>query len=273
MDLHGSIAAVSVEVKGEIFKALIRSWVLKSSNAVSHYYGKFPVPRVAIEIHAIEGQKVGGGVTFPGEIPRITIRVGRNATESELLHSDWTMVHEKIHLAFPWMANKHNWMTEGLAVYIDSISRVQVGHLSEERIWSDFTKMMPRGLPQATDGGFEISASWGRTYWGGAMFCLLADVRIRVETDNKWGLQHALRAINSKRDFRQEWDFLETLTIGDAATGRNVLVSLYEEMKSEAVSPDLEALWRNLGIVKSSSGISFDDAAPLANIRKAIITV
>jgi len=180
------------------------------------------------------------------------------------------MVHEMIHLAFPWMAMQHNWMTEGLAVYVESIARVQIGHLPPEQIWLDFMRMMPKGLPQGSDGGFETNTSWGRTYWGGAMFCLLADVRIRRATGNEVGLQHALKAINNSRDFRREWDFRETLAIGDAAAGSSVLISMYEEMKDRAVSPDLQLLWKNLGISENSGSVVLDDTAPFARFRKAI---
>ena len=42
-------------------------------------------------------------------------------------------------------------------------------------------------------GGFGLdnTHTWGRTYWGGAMFCLLADVEIRRRTHNRRGLQDA----------------------------------------------------------------------------------
>ena len=41
---------------------------------------------------------------------------------------------------------------------------------------------MPKGLPQAGDQGLDNTGTWGREYWGGAMFCLLADIEIRKAT-------------------------------------------------------------------------------------------
>lgn len=90
------------------FRTLVRSWILKSSDAVSHYYEKFPVPRVTIKVLVIDGNGVGNGVTIPGNIPKITIHVGDLASEATLMQSDWVMVHEMIHLAFPWMTAKYN---------------------------------------------------------------------------------------------------------------------------------------------------------------------
>lgn len=188
------------------------------------------------------------------------------------MERDWVMVHEMIHLAFPWMDGRHNWMAEGIAVYVESIARLQAGHVSPAQVWGDFARMMPRGLPQEGEGGFEVTKSWGRTYWGGAMFCLVADITIRQQTDNRFGLQHALRAINAARDFRREWDFRETLAIGDKATRTRVLLGQFETMAHDPVAPDLPALWRDLGIVVDGGQMRIENAAPLAGIRAAIET-
>lgn len=273
LELHGAAASVDIGGLDAAMEKLVRAWIAKSADAVVTYYGKFPVPAVAIALEQVEGGGVKGGRTEPGEIPHIDIHLGRGSTGQALLHDDWVLVHEMIHLAFPWLNMQHNWMAEGIAVYVEAVARVQAGHLKAEQIWGDFAKSMPKGLPRDGDGGLDETPSWGMTYWGGCMFCLMADIRIRQETDNRVGLQQALRAINAVRDFRKEWDFLETLELGDAATGRHVLTGLYGEMKDKPVKPDLDAMWKELGIVKSVSGIGFDDTAPLAAIRKAITAV
>jgi hypothetical protein len=131
---------------------------------------------------------------------------------------------------------------------------------------------MPKGLPREGEGGLDQTRSWGRTYWGGALFCLLCDIRIREKTGNRRGLQHALRAINAERDFRQEWPFRETLAIGDSGTGTSVLVDSYDEMKDTPVTTDLDQLWISLGIDRMAAGLRFDDSAPLAAIRRSITT-
>lgn len=268
-------ARATVEIEGESgadFSGLVRRWLGRSAEAVQSYYGRFPVPEVYIHIVVSEGAGVRGGQTFSGELPLIRIRVGRNSSEADLLQKDWVMVHEMVHLAFPWMNLRNNWMAEGLAVYVESIARVHAGHLTPARIWGDFMRMMPRGLPAPGDGGFDVTVNWGRTYWGGAIYCLMADVAIRQQTENRLGLLHALRAINAGRDFRREWDFMETLEVGDAATATNVLITQYQAMRLEAVSPNLDALWSDLGLRVDGDTVEFDDDAPLAAIRRAIET-
>jgi hypothetical protein len=41
-------------------------------------------------------------------------------------------------------------------------------------------------------------------------------------------------------------------------------------MGSKPVAPDLAALWRDLGLKLQGESLAFDDAAPLAAIRKSI---
>lgn len=265
-----------MEIEGEAgpeFEGLVNRWLDHSAEAVQSYYGRFPVPEVYFHIIVSGGAGVRGGQTFPGDLPLIRARAGRNSSEADLLEKDWVMVHEMVHLAFPWMNQRNNWMAEGLAVYVESIARVHAGHLEPARIWADFANMMPRGLPAPGDGGFDVTVNWGRTYWGGAIFCLVADIAIRRQTESRLGLQHALRAINAERDFRREWNFIETLEIGDRATGTRVLVEQYEAMRTNAVSTDLDALWRDLGVRGGVGGaVALHDDAPLAAIRRAIET-
>src|SRR2546429_8387261 len=82
-----------------------------------------------------------------------------------------------------------------MATYVEGVARVQAGNRSEADVWAEEIRQMPRGMPQADDRGLDHTHTWGRTYWGGAMFCLPADVEIRTQTHNRFGLQDALRAV------------------------------------------------------------------------------
>jgi hypothetical protein len=48
------------------------------------------------------------------------------------------------------------------------------------------------------------------------------------------------------------------------------MTRLHDEMGPKPVTPDLAALWRDLGLKRIGEDIEFDDSAPLAAIRKAI---
>jgi hypothetical protein len=151
---------------------------------------------------------------------------------------------------------------------VESIARVAAGDLPPAQIWADFLRDMPKGLPAAGDAGLDDTRSWGRTYWGGALYFFLADLRIRQETAGRFALRDAFRAINMMGDYSRFLPLDKVLAAGDAATGTSVLSELYREMKDRPVAPDLEGLWKELGVALVDGAIRFDDSAPLASLRR-----
>lgn len=130
---------------------------------------------------------------------------------------------------------------------------------------------MPRGLPGAHGAGLDQDHSWGRTYWGGALFCLLADVGIRQRTHNRLGLQDAMQAVlRASGGLSTNWDIGKVLATADAAVGVPVMTELYAQMKDRPFAPDLPALWHSLGVEADGSSVRITDQAPLAAIRRAI---
>ena len=130
---------------------------------------------------------------------------------------------------------------------------------------------LPKGLPQSGDQGLDHTPTWGRTYWGGALFCTLADVEIRKRTQNTYGLQDALRAIvKAGGGMRVSWPLVKALKVGDQATGVAVLQELYEQMKATPVDVDLADLWQQLGVEVDGKQVTFHDDAPFVSVRKAI---
>lgn len=257
--------------KGVTNDALL-NWIKRASTAVCTYYGKFPVPQLRLQVHARGGEGVHHGVTFPSDNGGlIRISVGSTTTASDL-DTDWMLTHEMIHLAFPSMAEDHHWIEEGISTYVEPIARVQAGQLSATKMWHDVVRDMPQGEPQGGDRGLDHTPSWGRTYWGGAMFCLTADIRIREQTHNRKGLQDALRGIlSSGGNITQDWEIEQAFAAGDKATGTHVLTDLYHDMRDKAAPVDLNALWQKLGIQRAPDGtVRFDDQAPLAKVREAI---
>jgi predicted metalloprotease with PDZ domain len=100
---------------------------------------------------------------------------------------------------------------------------------------------------------------------------MLADIQIRQRTDNKKGLQDAMRAIvEAGGVIVHEWPIEQVLKVGDQTTGGTVLADLYKRMKDAPVETDLDDLWRKLGVQVNNGVVKFDDQAPLARIRKAI---
>ncbi|KAH2813232.1 hypothetical protein KXV85_004986, partial [Aspergillus fumigatus] len=153
------------------------------------------------------------------------------------------MVHEMVHLALPDMAERYAWLSEGLAVYVEPIARVQAGDLTVSAIWQAMMRDMPQGLPEPGDRGLDNTDTWGRRYWGGALFCLLADIEIRKATGNRLGLQDAMRGvIAAGGNHERDWPIARVLATADKAVGVDVLTRLHKEMGGKPVTPDLAAL-------------------------------
>ena len=259
----------------ELPRGAIMDWLATSAKAVSVYFGKFPVASARVLIVPVPGSGVQGGTTFGYRGAAIRLVVGSKVTEAEF-RDDWKAVHEMTHLALPDVEDSHLWLAEGIATYVEPVARVEAGDLTAEKIWGDMLRDMPKGLPQDGDRGLDHTPTWGRTYWGGAMFCLLADVEIRKKTGNAKGLQQALRGIvdsggNHEQDWH-EWPIERIFSVGDKATGTTVLSDLYKTMRARPYAPDLNALWRDLGVSVQQGRVVFDDNAPLAAIRRAITT-
>ena len=275
---HGEAIPVSggvVDVQysgppGAALEKLSKDWIENSARAVANYYGSFPVHEVTLRIRLRNGGEPSGGHTSGWDGNKIDIGLGRGATAKALV-DDWILPHEMIHLALPNLRDRHHWLEEGIATYVEPMARARVGLLTPAGAWSGVVEGMPQGLPEAGDRGLDYTHTWGRTYWGGALFCLRADVEIRRRTENRRGLEHALRAIIAAGgSIEVSWDIDRVISAGDAGAGVPVLRELYDEMKGMPVKVDLPALWKQLGITPKGKTVSFDDAAPLAPIRKAI---
>ena len=273
---HWKIGGATIDVeftpgRFDLPRANVLKWVENAAHSVTVYFGRFPVPHARIRISPREGSSgVFNGTTWGHEGSLTRVSLGEHTSQDEL-DMDWMMTHELVHTGFPDVDNQHHWMEEGMATYVEPIARAQAGLMDVKRVWGEMARFMPKGQPATYDQGLDRTHSWGRTYWGGALFCLLADVQIREQTKNRKGLQDALRAIVAAGgNIDEEWPIRHAFEVGDKATGTKVLVTLYDQMKETPVKADLDALWKRLGVELVDNAVSFDNKAPLASVRRAI---
>jgi hypothetical protein len=249
---------------------VVRAWVDRAVAAVSGYYGRFPVPRVLVLVLPGTRRAVGFGTTMGNGGASIMVWLKPTATDAEL-RRDWVLAHEMTHLGFPNVPRTQHWLEEGMATYAEPIARARVGQVRPEEVWQGLVKGLPNGLPREGDRGLDFTHTWGRTYWGGALFCILADVEIRDRTGNRKGLEDALRGIQAAGgSILVDWPVSRILEVGDQAVGGTILQDLYRRMAGSPMDVDLPALWKKLGVVPGPDGVTFDDAAPAAAIRRAL---
>jgi len=247
-------------------------WVETAAGALGAYYGLFPVRRTLVVV-APGNAPVTRGETLGDGGPAVVLRAAVGFTRASI-DDDWVLVHELLHVTLPTLGREHAWLEEGIATYVEPIARARAGLVSPERFWRDLASGLPQGQPEAGDLGLERTHTWGRTYWGGALFCFVADVQIRERTGGARSFDDALRGVTATGDdVESRWDVAHFVDAGDRATGTTVLSELYREMALAPGSVDLGALWARLGVrvpKGSAPAVAFDDAAPLAAVRRAI---
>jgi hypothetical protein len=245
-----------------------RQWVQRSADVVARYFGRFPVPETELLLQGGDGAGVKSGVSFAEPSLLIRVRIGRDTTPAQY-RADWVLVHEMVHLALPRVPRAQHWLHEGAATYIEAVARARAGLLAPAAVWKSWVQQMPLGQPRAGDRGLDHTPTWARTYWGGALFFLQGDVRLRQRGTPARGLQHALQGVLAAGgDYRAVWDAPRILAAADAALGQSTLSEMYARMKDQPVPAELPALWRELGV----DGATLRDDAPLAAARRAILS-
>jgi len=251
-------------------EAEVVAWVRDSAGVLAAYAGGFPAARVLVSVLPQPG---GRGVRFGrvmgGGGPAVIVLVGRDSTREDL-YGAWVLVHELVHVGMPFVYDDAAWLMEGFATYVEPVARARAGWVTPEALWGEFVEGMPRGLDAFASGGLR-NAGRGGIYWGGGLLALLADIGYRQASGGGFGLEDCLRALaEAGGDSSSRWSVAETAGRCDGAAGSPVLAGLVAERADRGRPFDLDGLWRELGVRRIEGGIAFDDAAPLAAIRRAI---
>jgi hypothetical protein len=248
----------------------VTDWVKLSAEPLAAYFGRLAAERPLVLVVPGEGDEINGMTLGSGGVS-VLLHVGPSLEYKRAI-ADWVATHELVHANLPAFGYPHEWFEEGLATYVEPVARVRIGRLPPDTMWHDLIEGLPNGLPAAGDEGLEKTHTWGRTYWGGAMFCLMADVAIREHTRGRRSLDDAIRAIAGMgAGGAVRVDLPRALATADSATGTSVLQDLYREFAAQPGTVDLAAQWKTLGVSLRGDGkVAYDDAAPLAWIRKGI---
>lgn len=248
LDVHGD---------ADVDLAALKAWVKRSGSAVADWFAGFPVRDVRLDVH-VRGQgsvqfgEAGPGAT-PQEPPELEVWIGADATTDDF-RQDWVLVHEMLHLAVPGLTGRHRWFKEGLATYVEPQVRVAAGLRNADEAWAALAEGVALGEPGPAQRGLNNTESWARTYWGGAAWCLAADVGLREASDGELGLVDAQRGvIDAGGTLGAWWTFGMVLDAMEEATGTGVLQKLYQRHARRAHPfgvVDLLARAKTLGIVQ-----------------------
>jgi hypothetical protein len=247
-------------------------WVRDSAAEVGKFWRGFPVPHALVILLPLPGRDdVVFGKVLPESSPAVIVMVGEHVTR-EGLYGDWVLVHELFHLGVPSFNREGKWFDEGLATYYEPLIRARAGWLTEAEVWQEFMQEMPKGLHAMNHTGLEHPADSPDIYWGGALFCLFADVELRKQSAGKRGLEDGLlRVLNAGGYASEVWPLKKTLQFVDDGVGGNTVRSLASRHTEHGTPVDLDELFAELGVVREANGVKLLNDAPLARIRKSLV--
>ncbi len=272
----GEVNTVLLDGKLQMSEADAARWVDDAAGAVSMLYGHFPVRHATVFLAPIPGatEPVFGRVLSLGG-SSVLVLTGEESDGNEM-HEDWILVHELIHLGFPTFQNEGRWLDEGIATYYEPVLRTRMGWRDKTDLWRGLAREMPRGLASAGEPlALEQRTTLDGIYWGGALFVMMADVRIREQTRGRKSLDDVLRGVLAKGgDGEHVWTVAETMRVGDELTGTHVLTDMYERYARKGESVDLEAELHALGIDRAGGKdeITLHDDRPRGSIRNQIVS-
>lgn len=270
--LEGGRARLDVVVPREGLDLPARAlleWARARAEAVAGLFRGFPVPRATVAMVPVPGRDaVRFGNLLPESSPGIALLIGEHATQRDL-DADWILIHELLHLGVPSFHREGKWFDEGLATYFEPIVRARAGLIGERELWGELSAGVRAGVRALTVDGLERADDTG-TYWGGALFCLLADVELRKRSSGRRGLEDGLRKLRATGAHTSVvWSLRRALQTADAAFDSPVLTPLAERYARPS-TVDVDALFASLGVDPRGTTVTLREDAPLAWVRRTI---
>lgn len=247
----------------------VLKFVARSAEPVSAYYGRFPVPRLTVEVVPNTRNQTGlFGREFHGR--RISFYLGA-AADADRLKDDQILTHEMFHLGFPDLARDYAWIEEGLATYLAHLCRARLGQTTEAELWLDARDGFGDAQPKPGDGGLADAENYRRMYWGGALFWLEVDLEIRQRSEGKRSLDTVTRALLASGGTNaHKWSLSRLRRAVDKAAGFPIFRKWYDLFGPKPMQVDLEALWKKLGLRFEGKNVALQEnplrAALLKNL-------
>ncbi|MBL8710794.1 MAG: hypothetical protein JNL25_16495 [Rhodospirillaceae bacterium] len=268
---EGDMAVVILDGPLAESAANLQRWIADVAASNRRFWRRVPVVPAMTVILPVAGRDgIVFGRVMAAEGAVILLLLGEKARLPDL-YEEWVLVHEFLHLGSPVMRDTGIWFNEGIATYFEPILRARAGWKTEEAVWREWLGHMTRGVPALTRSGL---ARTRQGYWGGALFLLLADVELRRRSAGRVGVEDCLAAaLRAGGHIGVRWATRRMLDVCEGATGGlGVVDDLAARYLLQGGAFDLDALWRDLGVgVDADGSIRYEDAAPLAWVRRSIV--
>jgi hypothetical protein len=257
---------------------LIVPWLEQAARAVSQPGGMFPVPYPQV-------------IVAPSSPTRFPIHFGHTGRsggasivlfmptdlERDELRADWIAIHEFSHLWHPFIDRGDAWLSEGLATYLQEVLRVRAGLLPAAEAWQRLYEgaRLGRGAEQSLEQETHRMGhahNYQIVYWAGAAIALMGDVELRRASAGKLSLDRVLAGLSQRRaSFVDPVSAAELLRVMDEIAGMPVFEVTAQHYLRGGPLPDLDELYRQLGLRDCDHQACAAVDAPLAWVRDAIM--
>ena len=263
----------------EAERKITHLWLQKVAGALMTVYGELPRDsfRISIERSSSRSSPVPWGQIERGKPTNVLLVINPELGYESLI-GDWTAFHELSHLLIPYRGYGNIWFSEGLATYYQNIIQARSGLFDETKMWHKIAAGFERGRKQQRWNHFnltEVSDNLGETrqymrvHWSGVLYWLSADVELRKQ--HQGTLDNALKQLKDCC----EWHSMSAQAIArklDELAKVKVFVPLFEKYRESFRIPEYKSILTDLGVKQNTwtGGISLDDDAPLADIRRQV---
>lgn len=262
-------------------RAMLEAWLSHVSRATLSAYGKLPLDDVQVLIvpdRDTHNEPVGFGQSSRGQGHALTLFVDPDKTP-KAFDRDWVAVHELSHLFHPYLDDEGSWLAEGLATYYQNVLRARAGLLTQAEAWEQIDDGFARGRGATRRGNDMPLGESGRRpnfmriYWSGTAYWLEVDAELRRTSGNKLDIDEALHRFDDccLPSYRA-WQPAEFVAKLDALMGTEVFRRHFDAYAKRRDFPDLKPLYARLGLRRAGDTLAFDDTAPDAAVRVAIMS-
>ena len=250
-------------------------WLKAAAMNVVRTYGRFPNPSpqvVVVPVGSFGRSAVPFGrvIRDGGEAIQFFVNPDRPLADYV---GDWTATHEFSHLLLPYVASRQKWISEGFASYYQNVLMARSGAYSEQRAWQKLHEGFERARaePLTSPNSATMRRSRMMVYWSGAAMALMADVELR-RRDPDSSLDSLLSELQacclpSDRTWTGEELFSELDELGDT----DVMTEMYRRYANQRGMPDMEGLYRDLGLELQGDRVVLREDARLASLRRSIM--
>ncbi len=260
----------------------IRAWIVAAVKAVAALYGRFPTPKIVALVDPAPGRDppvlFGSAMRAGGGHVHLLLA---NAAKDDSLVGEWVGVHELMHLGMPWTYDADAWLQEGFVTYYQEVLRARAGMLTEREAWQNIHDGFARGRRRGGTRSLELESrdmqqehGYHRVYWAGAAVALLIDVELRRVSKGKRSLDDVIRWWREQHGgMLRPHRGVDLFRAVDRWLGGPLCSRIAEACLAERSFPEVEAVYKQLGLEAATGRIVLNDSAPLAAQRRAIMGV